>query len=295
MNIIFNINHLGLEGLGATLTSMLRNCSNKDDLKIWFFCNKIHEKDKNNIGRLLKAEHFYGSYRYIDFDAQAIFGHLNALHGDWTAYGRLLISRYVSGDSALYLDADLVILLDVLSLKELDFEGAALAAVYGSTIKWKLDKSFFLEKLNWSDEMGYFNSGVVFFNLKKWREDDFDSKWKKLTDNYPDDLISHDQTLLNAICEGNFAQLEPNFNTAWVAGNCEPKQVENSILHFIGSPKPWDIFGKRLHMGYETWKGYSTNVWKDEYGRMSIEKIKRTWKIRRSIVRIFIKKILGGG
>lgn len=291
MNIVFNVNPLGLEGLAATLISLIRNCSNPQLLKLWFFCSEFDKNDKLNITELLADENFLGEVVYVDFDAKAVFGHLRPLYGDWTTYGRLLIPDYITDDTALYLDADLVILLDVLTLVDFDFEERVLAAVYGCTVEWTLDKSFFIDKLNCPPAQGYFNAGIIFFNLKKWRDTFAEAKWKKLAEKYPAELISHDQTLLNAVCEGDFAYLTPNFNNGWLPGNKKPEDAENSILHFVGSPKPWDIFGKLLHSGYRTWKEYSNASWEKKYGIVSIQKIHRTWNIRKSIARYSINKL----
>ena len=70
----------------------------------------------------------------------------------------------------LYLDADLIILLDVLTLKNFAFEGHFLGAVLGTTVKWVLDKSFLISKLNQSPDQDYFNAGGTLFYLRAWRE-----------------------------------------------------------------------------------------------------------------------------
>jgi lipopolysaccharide biosynthesis glycosyltransferase len=285
MDIVFNINQLGLEGLGATLTSLIRNCSSPHELKLCFLCSDMHENDKNNINHLLRIEEFSGSATYVDFDAKEIFGHLRSLHGDWTGYGRLLIEKYIQSDIALYLDADLVVCTDVLKIKNFDFQGKILAAVRGSTVSWALERTFFIEKLKFRPETDYFNSGVVLFNLKEWKAVDAGTKWKIIAEKYPNELLSIDQTLLNAVCEGNFAHLPPEFNNPWYPGKEEPENAENSIIHFVGSPKPWDIFGKIIHEGYKIWNAYNTTVWKNAYSKITLNKLKRTWKIKNSLLR----------
>ncbi|MBC6608747.1 glycosyltransferase family 8 protein [Hymenobacter sp. BT188] len=285
MDIVFNVNPGGLEGLGATLTSLIRNCSNSQELKIWFLCSDFQKKDKFNISKLLESEGFSGSTEYIDFNARQLFGHLTSLHGDWTTYGRLLIANYVKSDVALYLDADLIVLLDVLQLRNFDLQDAIVAGVYGSTLEWTLDRDFFINQLKASPEQSYFNCGIILFNLKKWREDNIEEQWKELANQYCDKLISHDQTIINAICGGEFTHLPSSFNNAWYPGQNRPQDADHSILHFVGSPKPWDLFGSVLHKGHKTWNTYTPNAWKKAYGNMSREKIRRFWKIRRSIVR----------
>ncbi|WP_022824133.1 glycosyltransferase family 8 protein [Hymenobacter norwichensis] len=285
LNIVFNINSLGLEGLGATLTSLIRNCSNPHELKIWFLCSDLTDKDQNNIIKLLSQENFYGYTEFIFFNARKEFGHLKSLHGDWTAYGRLLIADYVDSDTALYLDADLIIMIDVLTLKKFELQDNILAAVYGSNISQSLESTFFINELNYSPQQKYFNSGVLLFNLKKWRENNINYDWKAFASKYPDRMLTADQTILNAICKGEFAHLPAYFNNPWYARQEEPINSNDSILHFVGSPKPWDIFGNIIHAGHKVWLSYTSQEWKKNYHRMSFNKLYRSWKIKNSLLR----------
>ncbi|RYG12809.1 MAG: glycosyltransferase family 8 protein [Chitinophagaceae bacterium] len=286
MDVAFTINPLGLDGLGATLTSLIRNCKEPGELNLWFFCSDCNPVHKKKIEMLLEEERFNGSYSYIDFDAKQVFGHLKSLHGDWASYGRLLIPDFVSSDAVLYLDADLIVLVDVLDLKTFDFKGKFLAAVPGGKVKYALERAFLINSLNVSPDTDYFNAGVLFMNLSQWRKDDIQERWKKIANQFPNDLLAVDQTVLNAVCKGNFAHLPVNFNNAWCPGDAKPPNADASIIHFVGSPKPWDISGKTLHQGYETWRAYNTTNWQAEFNRVSWSKLKRTWKIKNSI---FIK------
>jgi lipopolysaccharide biosynthesis glycosyltransferase len=292
MDIVFNVNQLGLVGFGATLTSLLRNCSNSSSLSIWILCSGVNSNDKENIKGLLELEYYEGMLEFVEFDARATFGHLRSLHGDWTGYGRLLIADHVVSDYALYLDADLIVLLDVLNLREFPFNEDILAAVYGCEVSHALDNLFFIQKLNWPEDRGYFNSGVLLFNLKKWRSSNIQAKWKEIAEQYPGELVSHDQTLLNTVCEGKFARLPPVYNVEWLPGAGRPPDIQNSIIHFVGSPKPWDIFGSLIHQGFDTWKAYQVSFWEKKYGKLSLGKIRRTWSIKKSIVRHLHRRII---
>lgn len=286
MDIAFNINYLGLEGLGATLCSLIRNCSNNKELTLWFLCSNLENKDKDNIRQLLNSENFGGKIEIVDFDAKERFGYMKPLHGDWTAYGRLLIADYINNDVALYLDADLVVNLDVLELKKVEFNDELLAAANGNAVKYQLENLFFITKLGWNSETLYFNSGVMLLNLRKWRLNNIEKKWKQLSIEFSQEFLSADQTLLNAICEGKFASLPDCFNNFWYPNK---KQAElnddNSILHFVGSPKPWDFFGSLIHYGHSIWKSYNTTFWENHYSRISQDKLYRFWKIRRSLLK----------
>lgn len=290
MEIVFNVNPLGIEGLGATLTSLIRNCSSDKDLKLWFLCSELKERDKSNLRQLLRDERFKGSVEFVDFNARQNFGHLRSLHGDWTAYGRLLIPDIVKSDNALYLDSDLIINTDILELRNFTTD-KILSAVYGSEVIYSLENPFFIQKLRWKPDTAYFNSGVLIFNIHAWQANNINEKVKKIADQYPNEFISADQTLLNAICEGDFAHLPKKFNVAWYPGEPQAVNIDKAIIHFVGSPKPWDLFGKIIHLGYNTWKEYNTPFWESQYGSTTAGKLRRTWKIRMSILRHLKKKL----
>lgn len=275
-----------MEGLGATITSMLRNCSDDSRLKIYILCSNLSITDKNNINELLKTENFGGESVLIDYDAYKVFKSLRGFNGDYTTYGKLLIARLVKEDVVLYLDSDLIINLDVLELEFFDFQEKAIAAVFGSKVKHVLDRSFLIDKQQWHEDTAYFNAGIILFNLSKWRQEGIDKRWEAMTQTYPSEFISHDQTILNALSKGSFRRLPAKFNVAWKPGRTLLK-TDEKIIHFLGSPKPWDIMGPTLHSGYDLWNTYDSANWKDIYCGISLRRIRRAWKIRRSILQLY--------
>lgn len=291
MNIAFCINRLILMGLGVTITSLLRNCSESKKLNFWFLCSNLGLREKNKIVNLLLSENFEGKYHFIDFDPFKIFGNLASLHGDWTTYGRLLLPEILNEDKVLYLDADLVVEVDVLELEEFEFNGLSLAAVGGGYFKFALGQKFYIEELGIDPNLEYFNAGVVFLNLKEWRAKDLKNTCLKIASIYPQDLPSHDQSLLNIICMGQFAKLPDSFNCSWLADKNRPQVAEKMIMHFVGSPKPWDPFGFIIHNGYRTWRKYLTNSWKSNLFHLNLMSLLRVWHLRNSYVRCIYQKI----
>jgi hypothetical protein len=55
-----------------------------------------------------------------------------------------------------------------------------------------------------------------------------------------DRLIGHDQTLLNCVLRGRWAELSPTWNWqySWSARMSEA-MLDANIVHFIGADKPW--------------------------------------------------------
>jgi lipopolysaccharide biosynthesis glycosyltransferase len=291
MNIAFCINRFGLVGLGVTLSSLIRNCSAASQLRLWFVSTGLTQSDRDQIGQLLKSEDFFGSYEFIAFDPLETFGSFCSLHGDWTTYGRLLLADLLAEDQVLYLDADLVVELDVLQVKDFDFAGSALAAVGGGKFKYTLGSKFYLEVLGIAPDTEYFNAGVLLLNLREWRESQVKEQCLRLARQHPQDLPSHDQSLLNILLQGHFAKLPAAFNCEWAAYKPRPAVAEKMILHYVGSPKPWDPLGVYIHNGYATWIRYQDRNWSKHFGQFNLAYFGRVWRLRRSYTRCVLEKI----
>ena len=294
MDIAFCNNKLSLVGLSVTLSSLIRNCSDSGKLSIWFLCVGHTHKEKHKLEKLLRQENFKGKYRFIDFDPYTTFGAFPSLHGDWTCYGRLLLADFVDADQVLYLDSDLVVEVDVLTVENFDFSGHFLAAVGGGWFKFTYGRKFYAEKVGLNPDLEYFNDGILLIDLKEWRLKNIKEECLRIARLYPSELPSNDQSLLNIICAGDFAKLPQAFNCEWTATGEKPAVATKMILHFIGSPKPWDPFAFLIHNGYQTWKKYQTQNWFTRLATYTTADLRRTWNIRRSYIRSFRDKLVQG-
>jgi len=291
MNVAFCINKLGMLGLGSTVSSLIRNCSNTSKLGLYFLCNGLHQKDKDHLIKLLKSEQFQGNFHLIDFDPIEIFGDFRSLQGDWTTYGRLLLSTLIHDDQVLYLDADLIVEMDVLEFESFNFNGHALAAVISKPLSKTLEHDFFITQLGLAPHLNSFNAGVLLMDLKEWREKNIQESCLNIGRKYPTQLLACDQTILNAYFGGNFVPLPHPLNFAWYFQHPKPNLPDERIFHFVGSPKPWDPIGSFMHNGYSTWKKYSNEEWISAFGSYSFIRFRRMWKIRNSYAKVLLKKI----
>lgn len=291
MNVAFCINRKALRGLGVTLTSMLRNCSDSKKIKLWFLCAGLREKDKKKIMELLDSENFLGLQYFIDFDPIEHFGTFNPLHGDWTTYGRLLVPEIVRGDMVLYLDADLIVEVDVLEIANFDFNNHVIAAVGGGRFRNTLGNKFYVERLKISPDLEYFNAGVLLFNLNEWRVNKIKEKCLNIAKGFSMELPAYDQSILNIYCMGNFAKLPSSFNCSWLADQPRPNIANKMIIHFMGAPKPWDPLSFFLHNGNREWKKYWHKHSALGYHSLAIPEILRLWHLRRSYARCIFKKL----
>ncbi len=119
------------------------------------------------------------------------------LHFATSAYYRLLPPAHNQEEKLLYLDSDLLIRGSLREVWETNIEEYYLAAVQSPGIKWHQD-------LGVSRESGYFNSGVMLINLKKWRETDFSRKVIDYIAAHPNAIWFADQCGLNALSVGKW-------------------------------------------------------------------------------------------
>ena len=290
MVICFCLNNLGALGLGAGLVSLIKHCSDSSKLQFYFLCSLVDNDIKKQIEKLLTDINFDGKRVFIDFDAYKEFGKYRPLQKDWTTYGRLLIPDLVNEKVVLYLDTDMVTETDVTGIFNINTENFVIGAISSTPIQYALEHKFFCNTLKIDPALQVFNAGVLLINIAEWRKQHIKTRLLAIGDRYPDELLSADQTLLNAFFAGNFLQLPLKYNVQWYPK--QPPPVNNdAIYHFVGSPKPWDFFARWVHSGYKKWKQYNPDSWtNDVLGRHKVQQLKRLWAIKRSYFKLLLKK-----
>ena len=128
----------------------------------------------------------------------------------YAAYYRLLIPQILPGDihKVLYLDSDIIVRHSLLPLWETDIDGYALAAVIDH-----LDSDIVtFNRLRYSPQLGYFNSGVLLLNLKYWRANDIHSEILSYMKNHSESILFLDQDILNYVLSQRKKPLPLTYN-----------------------------------------------------------------------------------
>lgn len=160
-----------------------------------------------------------------------------------SAYLRLALPQVFAGDydRLLYLDSDIFVQGgDFSHLLDLDLRGHAVAAVR-DTMQWRSPgrRPEQFRRFGWP-AAPYFNSGVLLIDVAAYRDAGLFDRAVALGRKEKDRLIGHDQTLLNCVLRGRWAELSPTWNWqySWSARMSEAMLGAN-IVHFIGADKPW--------------------------------------------------------
>ncbi|MCC8107604.1 MAG: glycosyltransferase family 8 protein [Planctomycetes bacterium] len=137
-------------------------------------------------------------------------------------------------DRMLYLDSDMIIFSDLGELYRTDLGGNILGACHdvlsetayreGTDPK---EAAYRKNVLGLEPEDGYFNAGMIVFDLNTMRELDIQSRLVQALD-YINNANLPDQDILNHVCKGRVHFIDPGWNvTAWMI---EPRP--GTIYHF---------------------------------------------------------------
>jgi lipopolysaccharide biosynthesis glycosyltransferase len=118
-----------------------------------------------------------------------------------------LFGDELEDDRILYLDCDTIVADSVTELWNLDLGGKACAAVYECMGK-NHKKNCCL-----SDELPYFNSGVLLMDASKWKELEIERKVQQILDINTDTKMEYpDEGIINYLLRDNIKAIKPRFN-----------------------------------------------------------------------------------
>jgi lipopolysaccharide biosynthesis glycosyltransferase len=236
-------NH-AFRGAALTIQSAIRSYSRETALHFHLFTKNLSPAQVALLERLSSNHPDVTIFRRPIDDS--VFADCKSLRGNFMTYARILLPDLIDTNRLIYLDSDLLITDDLALLWQTDLQGQPLGAVSLSTVQWSNDRKF-LHAQGIPIDVPYFNAGVLLIDSARWRAEHTGEKLKSLAKTHGANLPSVDQTLLNLSFHNLFTNLDPKWNQHLYA-NLPPTNVVPGILHFLGSPKPWDFWGMGLHM-----------------------------------------------
>jgi len=159
------------------------------------------------------------------------------------AYLRLLAPAALADDyqRLLYLDADMMPLRgDYSALLDVDLGGHAIGAVLDDNQMRKPDRiPADFKKLGLSHQK-YLNSGLLLIDTAKFNDRNIGEQAMALAAEHPEAMLFHDQSALNAVLLGGWAELSNVWNfQIWQKSLYFSIHFNPANLHFIASQKPW--------------------------------------------------------
>lgn len=256
MNILFCVNEEYAQHLAAALYSL--GCNNSEESLTVVVAGSIAPETQERLSRITAIcpgmdLHFVTLDDILpDADDAARYRSLpqqgdHQVKGAYTSdiYTRLLVARIFppNVEKVLYLDADMVVDGPIRPLWETPLDEAVLAA---TRIPW-FDRTHLP---NFDATKGYFNSGVLLFNLSAWRAAGIEDEVLAYLERHANIVRDPDQDALNAVLSGRvrfvhakWNAIGPYFSTRHFAGLDSDYRNEVAkdpiIVHFNGANKPW--------------------------------------------------------
>ncbi len=192
----------------------------------------LEKKNKNlkvkfvNISDLINKHYSELALRLRDYYSVAIY------------YRMFIPTLFKEYDKAIYLDADLILLDDISELYNTDIEGKLVAAINDKLVSTVPVFANYANNAVGIDANEYFNSGVLVMNLKKFREDDIETKFLNLLETYNFDTICPDQDYLNVLCKDDKVLLPTGWNKMPLY-DPEFDYTTLKLVHYNSFEKPW--------------------------------------------------------
>lgn len=224
-----------LWGAAVTVRSALETCSTA--LNIYVISVDLSASDKQQLIDSWQTPSL-GFIKFIDFDLNQLNGfRTTLLVKSKSPYARFFIPEYLADVSrCIYLDTDLIVCSDLNALQHLDLQGKSSACVIDGGITTPDQQRRLRDKLQLSNPLRYFNSGVIVMDLDAWRVRQIQAKALTIAQEKHDLLDQMDQDALNMALAEDWLILDPKWNTS--KGNADAN-FSDGIIHFLGKVKPW--------------------------------------------------------
>lgn len=282
----------------VSICSILEN-NKKNEIHIYYLDNNISAQRKKELYDLVIK---YGQHiNFIDVTKEInrlIRSGINSQGevNSFAAYSRLFAVDLIGDniDNLIYVDCDTIIQSDLLELLNEDLEGY----YFGAVLDMLPSSGKLSIGMNKNDK--YFNSGMLLFNVERWRNEDGLGKIMELLKvrvKYP----YHDQDILNLAFKEQIKVLSPKYNVMYPVysfGSDKIKKINSIdnyyldeelsealeypvIIHFLDNilGRPWHSNNINDY-GFRYWEKYKRIVFDDMF-TYQIKKTSLSLKFKR--------------
>jgi len=239
----------------VSLHSLLRRVSEKTLVMI---CYDREEKIPGaDWGRRLSSFGFDFELRHQGID-NSVFRNCRSTFGSYAAYLLLGAADHALSEKLLYLDADCIFTDDIRSLYHTDLGGKDVGLLsYGDCSMRDPNETKILKTHGKTASNLYYGTQVVLFDTGKHRQSRRLQRYQKIAAGDPFLLMLWDQTVINcAFADSEIKDLKPVFGE-WnqqAPRDGSAPDFAPGMIHYAGTPKPWDLFGEFFHPCYRQWR-----------------------------------------
>ncbi len=208
LNVIYQFNEKYVPYAGVSMTSLLVNNRYEDAVNIYVFGEGLSNESVEAIRELVEG-----------YDRQVFFPDTFPLlerfrdmgmipyRGAYSVYLRLFFDELIGSSvkRVIYLDADTIVNDSLMPLMNYDLGGKSAGMVLESI------RDNYKVMIGMSPSSDYFNSGMILYDVEKWRANRYGMKLADHISNVRSSYIG-DQDFLNIVCEGDIARLPVRYN-----------------------------------------------------------------------------------
>jgi lipopolysaccharide biosynthesis glycosyltransferase len=266
--------------LAVTLYSTFANYRGSLPVKLYIVNGGIHASNRKRIDRILGDLDVIADW--IEPDWRRVQHLPVSERYPASTYLKVLIPHFLPDwvAKAIYLDCDLIVHANIADLWDVPLGGNALLAVQDDGAP-SIGSARGLEnyrELGLDPSLLYFNSGVLVFDLRSWRERGLAQRVIDYVAAHPDQVRFGEQHALNAVLARDWGTLQARWNQqVWVWDKQEKEAYQPGILHFVFTSKPWKPAGAHWTNGifdrYLKQSGwYNTLEWWKYYVPLVVER-----------------------
>ena len=241
INVLYQFNEKYVPFAGVSMTSLLINNKDVGNVNIYALSEDISSSSRELLEQAVSK---YGGNIFFPDCSRLIeqFKMMGMIpyRGAYSVYLRLFFAELleISGKRAIYLDSDTIIEGSLLPLMEYDLGGKSVGMVLESI------RDNYKIMIGMGTDSDYYNSGVILFDVEKWRENKYS---ERIVDHIKNVRCSYigDQDFLNIVCEGDICRLPLIYNFQPLHGHYTAREYFETYKlrkwHRVPSPLEGDM------------------------------------------------------
>lgn len=232
INICYSSDENYAKYLYVSMKSVLANKAEDDEICFYILDGGLTVSDKEKILELKNKIDCFILFISVDKDKFSIcpMGEKKT-HLSIVTYYRLLIANMLPNiDKIIYLDCDVEVKTSLKELYNTDIKDCYFAGADD------VSNTSHCERLNLSV---YCNAGVLLLNLDMWRKTNFTEKVFDCIKEYRDEIMLHDQDVLNMYCKNFIKTIDKKWNAQGCLKDDDFDEVTKDafIVHYISHDK----------------------------------------------------------
>ena len=212
LNILYCCDNNYAPYTGVSMASVMENNRNAEEIVFYVVCDRVSE---DNLCRMKKQVKAYGDRGRLvlidgrDWVERLVDMTMLTYRGGHAANLRLFFTEYIEEDveRVLYLDSDTIVCQSLASLFGVEMGADPVGVVLDSL------SAYYKPVVGFADEDHYFNSGMILFDVRNWKERRCKERLLELLRDYPKPhFMNPDQDVLNILLKDQKRVLSPKYN-----------------------------------------------------------------------------------